>query len=156
MFLSSSKVLFLWGCLPVKSSSCEVVFPLSHLHWRSSSLEVIFMWGPLPVMSSSCKVIFLHLHWLISSSNFKIWYFPGWGIDCKANLSQSWSWNLAELGNIKGVPANFSLWGINDNYLGARFGMNTSINILWKPWPCWIWKLIIILASKMTDILRNS
>ena len=53
------EVVFQWGCLPARLSSCEVVFIWGHLPVRSFSYEVVLLWCCLPVMLSSCDVVLL-------------------------------------------------------------------------------------------------
>ena len=70
--------VFLWGCLPVKSSSCEVLFLWVRLPGRLSSWKVVFLWGRLLVRSSYCEVVKGLVH--IFSLNFKFQYCPGMGV----------------------------------------------------------------------------
>ena len=56
---SSLEVVFLWGCLHVRLSSCEVVFLWGCHPVRLSSCEVVFLWGCHPVRLSSCEFVFL-------------------------------------------------------------------------------------------------
>ena len=90
---SSIEVVFYWGCLPLRLSSIEVVFHWGHLPLRSSSFEVVFHWGRLPLRSSSIEVWYANLSYLSSFGTCP----GGWGkTRNKANSGQlSWSWDWA-------------------------------------------------------------
>ena len=70
--LSSCAVVFLWGCFPVMLSTCEVLFLWACLPVRLSSCEVVFLWGCLHVGSSSCDVVLLWGCLSVRSSSFEI------------------------------------------------------------------------------------
>ena len=48
-----TNLFFVWGHLPLMSSTLEFVFHWGHLPFRSFSIEVLFYWGPLPLSYSS-------------------------------------------------------------------------------------------------------
>ena len=112
VFLCSCQLVFLWGRLPVRSSSWEVNFLRGCLHMRFSSSEIIFQQSCLSVRLSSCEAVFPFDHLPMISNYVQIW--------CGElqNNSAQFQLNLpagAELGNKPLIQSN---WLCRDGFIG--------------------------------------
>ena len=111
--LNILKFVFLWVCLPVTASSCEVVFL-----------------GCLPVKSSICKFVFLESSW--GQITFSVRWWGGWfGVGAApTHLTDGGCWVGAKY-HVK-LPTWTEFGKKEDNKTNLKFEMSSKVQITFK------------------------